>query len=265
MKYRMLAIDMDDTLLGQDLKISAGTVERIQKAKEKGVRVVIATGRMFQAIIPYLRQLELTDPAIVYNGAMVQRLEDEQPEVHHPVPVKLGRELANRVEDMDSQLNAYIHDQLFVRKRTPQVFRYMEATGVDSTEVGLLGEYLQQNPTKLLVIHDNLDEIEEMQQTLTQEFGEQLSIFRSKPNYIEVTAKGISKGKALAELAQKMGIDQSQVIAIGDSQNDLEMIKWAGLGVAVANARPEVKEVADFVTGSCEEDGVAQVIDRFIL
>ncbi|AZR72237.1 hypothetical protein BBF96_01780 [Anoxybacter fermentans] len=265
MDFRMLAVDMDDTLLGKDLKITKETIKKIQLAKKAGVKVIIATGRMFISIIPFLRQLELTDPVIVYNGAMVCRLGDKKPLLHHPIPLEYARKIARRVESAGYQLNAYINDQLYVREQTPEVLRYMQRTGVNSTKVGPIGDFLEEDPTKLLVIHDNLSEIEQLKAELRSEFGDVLTITQSKPYFIEVMAKGISKGKTLAELAKGLGIAPHEVIAIGDGLNDLEMVKWAGLGVAVANAHPELKEAADYVTGSCDEEGVAQVIDKFIL
>lgn len=265
MKYRMLALDMDDTLLGHNMQISKRTVEKIQQAKAAGVRVVIASGRMFRAILPYFRQLELTDPAIVYNGAMVRQPDAAEPILHNPIPLELARQVAQRVEECGSQLNAYIGDWLYVRKQTPEVLRYMEKTKVDSTEVGPIGDFLEEEPTKLLVIHYNCDEIEALRTQLKTEFKDQLSITQSKPYFIEIMAQGVSKGHTLAKLSQQMGYSQEEVIAIGDGLNDVEMIQWAGLGVAMANGVPELRNVADYVTTSCDEDGVAGVIDRFIL
>ncbi|MCK4258602.1 MAG: HAD family phosphatase [Halanaerobiales bacterium] len=265
MSYRLIAIDMDDTLLGDDLKIGSRTKERIQLAREAGVKVVIATGRMFQAIVPYIQELDLKEPAIVYNGALVQRFGDRDSLVHYPIPLKFAKRIASRVENAGSQLNAYIDDKLYVRARTPEVLYYMERTKVDSIEVGPIANFLQAPPTKLLVIHRNLQEINQLKEELQEEFGEDLSITGSKSYFIEITASGISKGAALAELTKKMGISSREVIAIGDGLNDLTMVKWAGLGVAVQNAHPDLRKAADYVTSSCDEEGVAQVIDQFIL
>lgn len=271
MGYQMLALDMDGTLLGRDLKISSRTVARIQAAREQGVKIVIATGRMFRAIVPYLQQLKLADdPAIVYNGAMVKTLNSTKPLVHHPLSINHALRVANSVEAAGSQLNVYLDDFLYVRQRTPEVLRYMKLTGVDSTVVGPLGEFFANNqlstgPTKLLVIHDHLAEMKKLRRALEAEFGDILTITSSKPYFIEITAKNISKKTALADLAQSAGCRQEEVIAIGDSFNDLSMVEWAGLGVAVLNAVPDLKNVADYVTSSCDQDGVAQVIEKFIL
>lgn len=265
MRYKLLAIDVDDTLIGSDLKISEETFNKIQEAKQAGVQVVIATGRMFKAIIPFLNQLDLPGPAIVYNGAMVKCLADTNPIAQSPIPVEDAREIAKTIEELGFQLNAYLNDQLYVRKRTAEVLRYMERTGVDSIEVGPIGEFLEEAPTKLLVIHYNRPEIEELKLKLRELFGDRTNITGSKPYFIEITAKGISKKKALADLASSLGIKAEEVIAIGDGLNDLEMVKWAGLGVAVANAHRDLKNVADYITGSCNDNGVAQVIEKFII
>lgn len=265
MNYRMLAVDMDDTLLGKDLQISARTVECIRLAREVGVKVVISSGRMFRAIVPYMRQLELTDPAIVYNGAAVYRLDEAGPLINHIIPVEIARAIARRVEEMGSQLNAYINDQLYVRRITPEVGRYMKRTRVESTVVGPMGDFLQVGPTKLLVMHDNLREIAEIKANLLREFGDLVAITGSKPYFIEIMQKGISKGRALAELAASFDFAAAEVIAVGDGLNDMEMVQWAGLGVAVANAHPDLKAAANYITASCDEEGVAQVIREFIL
>lgn len=274
MDYKLLAIDMDDTLLGDDLKISERTQERIRLARDMGVRVIISTGRMFRSIVPFIKELELDGPSLVYNGAMVNKLNDEKPLLHYPIPSQYAVQISNIVEEAGFQLNAYVDDKLYVRKRTPEVLDYMDRTGVDSTEVGPIGDFLAgnsavnakvRNPTKLLVIHTDIPEINEMKEKLKDEFGDELSITGSKPYFIEITAKDISKGNTLAELAEMFDIDREEVIAIGDGMNDYEMIQWAGLGVAVENAHPDLKEEADYVTASCNDDGVAQVIDKFIL
>lgn len=265
MSYRMLAVDMDDTLLGKDLQVGARTVERIRLAREAGVKVVIASGRMFRAIVPYLRQLELTDPAIVYNGAAVYRLGESEPLVNHTIPVEIARDIAHRVEELGSQINAYINDGLFVRQITPQVGRYMKRTRVECTVVGPVGDFLKVGPTKLLVMHDNLREIALIRSNLQAEFGDLVAITGSKPYFIEIMQKGISKGRALAELAASFGFEAAEVIAVGDGMNDMEMVQWAGLGVAVANAHPNLQAAANYITASCDEEGVAQVIDEFIL
>ncbi len=266
MKYKLIAIDMDDTLLPKELMISDRTRKAIKQAEDKGVKVAIATGRMYSSAYPHLQDLELTDEVITYNGALVKEIATNNTIDHSPVPVELAQEIVNIVTEEDLHLNMYIDDLLYVNKLGFGADYYEKISGIKPILIKEdIDKFLDQPSTKLLIVEEDLDKVESILKRLQQEFGEVLNITRSKPNFIEIMKKEVSKGVALANLAQDLDIKVSEVVAIGDSLNDLEMIEYAGLGVAVGNAREEVKEKADYITKSNDEDGVAEFIEKFIL
>ncbi len=263
MPIKLVAMDVDDTLITDELTILPECQEAIEQARQKGAEVMLATGRMFQATVPYARQLGLSGPLILYNGGLVQTVEGEVLD-HRPVPLALAREIAQLCHAHDLHLNVYIDDELYVERITEHAEYYHKMTGVDGFPVGDLVAFMDKEPTKLLIVGEP-DEIASWREILTKRYGEKLEIARSKPKYIEITQKGISKGVALKTVAEKLGLQASEVMAIGDSFNDIDMIKYAGVGVAVGNAPDVVKNTADWVAPSNEEAGVAEAICKFVL
>ncbi|GAB6138041.1 Cof-type HAD-IIB family hydrolase [Halanaerobaculum tunisiense] len=266
MEYELLAIDLDDTLLGDDYKIAARTQEAIKQAEELGVKVVIATGRMYASALPYIKQLECTEEVITYNGALVKEAATDEIIDHQPVPLELAQQVSTYVEEHDLHLNLYVDDLLYVNKVGLEAEYYEEVSGVKPILIEEeVTDFLDQPSTKLLIVEKDLDRVEEILADLEEQLGSQLYITASKSYFIEIMTPDVSKAAALDRVAEKAGIAAEDIVAIGDSYNDLEMIDYAGLGVAVDNARGQVKEVADYITLSNDEAGVAEVIEKFIL
>lgn len=266
-KYKLLAVDLDDTLLNSRLEISPGNQEALRLAGEAGVQVVLATGRMYQATLPYARQLDLAGPLITYQGALVKHAGTGQTMSHRPVPLDLALAVMARVNRYGYHVNTYLDDHLYVARPTSEGERYADLSGVSLEAVGDLTGFLQrqgQDPTKVLVIAKE-DQLDSLAQELRPVFGHLLHITKSKPHFLEFSHPQANKGHALAAVAEGMGVNREQVMAVGDTYNDLEMIDYAGLGVAVANARAEIKSRAGFITLSNDEDGVAVAIRKFIL
>ncbi|MEW5953185.1 MAG: Cof-type HAD-IIB family hydrolase [Bacillota bacterium] len=266
-KYKLLAVDLDDTLLNRQLEVSPGNREALRQAGEAGVKVILATGRMYRAALPYARQLDIAGPLITYMGALVRHAGTGQTLFHRPAPLDLALEIIGRVKKYGYHINVYLDDELFVARHTPEGERYAALSGVRPKVVGDLAAFLRgrgEDPTKVLVIEQEslLDSLAEEMRPV---FGHLLHITKSKPYFLEFSHPLANKGHALEAVVRGCGLEREQVIAVGDAYNDLEMIDYAGLGVAVANAREEIRARADFVTLSNEEDGVAAVIHKFIL
>lgn len=262
-KYRMLAIDLDDTLLNCRLEISPLTKEYIGRAREAGVHVTLATGRMYRSAQPYARELGLDLPLITYQGALVKEALSEEVLLHRPVPLELAREAIRLVNRLGYHINVYVNDQLYVEKITPEAEKYRQISGVPVYPVGDLLKFLDQDPTKVLVVGDEA-KMDQLWKDMGKHFGDSLHVTKSKPHFLELSHPLATKGHALDILAKGWGLNREQIIAIGDSYNDLEMVEYAGLGVIMGNANDEVKGRADYVTCSNEEDGVAEVIKKFI-
>ncbi|WP_027340076.1 Cof-type HAD-IIB family hydrolase [Halonatronum saccharophilum] len=269
MKYKLIAIDLDDTLLAEksgELQVSQRNKEALKAAMDKGVKVVISTGRMFSSSLPYLLDIGLKGESITYNGALVRDIETGEIIEHNPVPLGYSKDIIDFVKKKDLHINFYIDDILYVNKMEEEAKCYERLSGVTPVLIKEdLETFLDIPSTKMLVVELDEDKSKELLAEFKENFGEHLHITPSKPIFVEVMGKGVSKGSTIARLAQRYGIKQEEVIAIGDSSNDLEMVEYAGLGVAVDNARDSLKEKADYITKANFEDGVAYVIEKFIL
>ncbi|MEC9488059.1 MAG: Cof-type HAD-IIB family hydrolase [Halanaerobium sp.] len=261
--YRMLAVDLDDTLLQDDNTINQAVCQGI-KSLDGNVEVVISTGRMFSSAVQYARELDLTGPVISYNGAMVRSAGDGQILEEHTLQPDLAREIMDFGRAKDIYTNIYIDDQLYYLggREIADYYAGLSRVKASPLQEGL-GDF-RKPPTKLLFIDFSEDIIKELEDTLQSMYGGEAVITRSKPIFLEVVPPGISKRTALANLCKKRGISPSEVVAVGDSPNDKEMLQWAGMGVAMANAYDEIKDIADFITRKDNnQGGVREVIDKF--
>ncbi|MCL6589700.1 MAG: Cof-type HAD-IIB family hydrolase [Firmicutes bacterium] len=261
---RCIAMDLDDTLLDDDLTISLENRTAIQKAGQLGVKIILASGRMAQSMRPYSQELNLDQPVIAYNGALVYDVITGQALDHHPVPRELALELIPIIRGAGIHLNVYLKDELYMEELTDWGRKYAANCSVSPRLVRDLRRLVTEGPHKMLAI-GTISEIERLQARLEEHFRGQLDFTRSKPNYLEILGPGVSKGSALQRLVTRWGIDRSEVIAIGDAPNDLEMITWAGIGVAMGNAVDQVKERAGFIAPDNNHHAVAEVIQRFVL
>lgn len=264
---KLVAVDVDDTLINSDLQISEKDIFAVDKARKMGINVALATGRMFTRALPYAKVLQIPKDQIIicYNGAMVRRVNGEL--IRHTV---LSQDIAMKIISycMKRQwtLNLYCNDKLYVNEIDDNVQYYMKMTGAKAFPVGNLANFAaekQREISKMLIV-GNAQQVQQHIQVVKTEFGSVVQVTHSKSRYIEITHQEATKDKALKSLAATMGLDSSQVMAIGDGDNDLEMIKWAGIGVAVANAGKAVRDAADYVTESNNESGVAAALAKFI-
>ncbi len=264
MSIELIAIDVDDTLITDELVITPSCQEAITSARAQGVRVILATGRMLSSALPYALQLGLTEPLICYNGALIQSPTEQDPVFHHPVPLELAQDIVAIGERAGLHVNIYLDDRMYIKEFNEYTRFYVSVGGIDAYPVGELLVFMDRPPTKVLYVSEP-EIVAKWQDELKERYQGQVEVYISKPQYLEFTAPGISKGSAVKELAQMYGLGREQVMTIGDSFNDIPMLEYAGLGVAVANAPPEVQAKADYVTLSNEEDGVAEAIRRFVL
>ena len=265
---QLIASDLDDTLLRDDLTISLENKQAVQAVMASNVVFTIATGRMFVSAAPYGLELGLPQdqPIICYNGALIKRLSGETI-YEAPLSVELGTRIVQFGRERGWTVNAYFDDQLYVAEMNAQVESYLEIAQVEVEEVGDLVSFVKDGErelSKVLIVSDP-EQTSERIGEIRQEFGRSAQIVSSKRKFIEITSPDADKGRALSWLAQSMGIRHEQVMAIGDSNNDVSMLKMAGVGVAVANAVDSAKQAAEHVTASNNEHGVAKAIRDFVL
>lgn len=260
-RYKLIAIDLDDTLLDSQLKISPRVKTLIQQLREKGIVVTLATGRMYLSSRPIAIELGLDLPLITYQGALVKNCISGETLLHQTLAVEYAREIIGLAREKGLHINLYLDDQLYMEKLTVDGEAYARLAGIPVCLVPDLA-VLPGNPTKVLLIGEE-PYLDKLQVVLKGHYDNKIHITKSKPNFLEFTNPQANKGTALAELAKYYGFSRSETMAIGDSFNDLEMLEYAGLGVAMGNACREIKDRADYVTVTNDEDGVAEALQKF--
>jgi Cof subfamily protein (haloacid dehalogenase superfamily) len=204
---------------------------------------------------------------INYHGALIKTTESKKVIYHQPLSNQLAVSIAGEAEAQGYHVNVSINDRLYIQEENDFSRYYRTIAAVELEVVGRLSPFLKKrgdDPTKLTIISwdGNLAEAEAM---IRAKFGDMVVALQSRPYFLEITDRRATKGQALKRVAEREGIRREEIIAFGDSYNDLDMIRFAGLGVAVANARPEVLRAADLVTAANTEDGVARVVEEYVL
>lgn len=265
---RLIASDLDDTLLNQHSQVSPETKAMVQAVMAKGVTFTLATGRMFQASAPFAKELGLAQeqPIICYNGALIKRVSGETI-YEKNLSTKLAAQIVKYAQGKGWTVNAYYNDELYVAEINQYVREYAESVQVEAHAVGDLVEFILADAkglSKLLIVSEPSETIPRLKE-LKAILGKKVHMVSSRDKFIEITNAEAHKGAALMWLAEQMGLKASEVLALGDSNNDLTMLKMAGVGVAVANALDSVKQVADEQTATNYEHGVAQAIEKYVL
>ena len=235
----------------------------ITATRAAGIHFVIVTGRMFQAVRPYALEAGLEDPVVCYQGAVVAEPVSGRWLRHVPIPLALAREAISALNEEGFGLNCYVDDELYVAEVTPGARRYADFQHLQLHVVGNLLQWLDEPPTKLVVI-DDPEVLDDLKQRMLARVDGRLYISKSLPYFLEFASPDVTKAAGLDFLADRAGFTSERTIAFGDGENDVELLDWAGYGVAVANAHERVKEVADFVCPSVDEEGVAQVLEAFL-
>lgn len=262
--YKLAAIDLDGTLLGSDHTISPGNAAAIRRAVESGAKIVLASGRQWSTIDVFAKRLGLPSesPIIAYNGAMI-RTHGGDTWFHQPLPAEAAKTIVHYCDAHDLHLNYYFNDALYVRDDTRWGRMYQKRTGTIPHVTGDLTRFDGERPTKLILV-DTLEVTNSLLTHFQAEFGDSLYIIKTEDEYLEFMDPKVSKGVALAEVAKHLGIAQAQCVAFGDSYNDIPMLQWAGLGVAMDNARAELKAVAKRIAPPADADGVGTLLRELL-
>lgn len=261
--YRLLALDLDGTLLNDAQQIPDRTKAAIQTARGRGVTPVIVTGRMQRSAARYAAELGLEGlPMVTYNGAFVSLFPSTEPIYHEPLALEAARALASFCEREGIYLHGYQDDELCIPGQTPEAIQYQRLSGVEGKVVGRLTAWLGAPQTKMIAI-STAERIAALKSIVQELLGDAANVTISQPTYLEVMSSKVSKGKALAAVAERLGVQQSEVLAIGDGLNDLEMLRWAGTGVAMGHAHEQLRAQADWVTSEGPGDGVWEAMHHF--
>lgn len=262
----MLAIDMDDTLLRDDISISDYTMDVLARAQEAGVRVVIATGRMFCAARPWGMKLGLGDvPMVVYTGSMVARCESGEILSYEPMDRGVALEILAEGKKHGWYMQTYIHDHLYVPYYDVRTENYEHVCGVKAEVLGDAFWTPEEAPLKILLYEDDEALMEKAQSYLLGKYADRAGHVRSRVNFLEFNKMGASKGAALTKLCAEWEIPLSRLMTFGNAQNDVSMLELTPWSFAVANAAAEAKTAAKYLTLSNNEDGVAKAVEKYVL
>ena len=264
--FRAIALDLDGTLTNHDKVVTPRTRQALLKAQEQGAIIILASGRPTYGIVPVAECLELEKRGgyiLSYNGGNIVNAKTGEklfsqflPDAVIPILYKYAREHRYALLGYaGNEIITEMPDDQYVKEESR--INKMNIRKVDN-----LLDALEPHPTKLLMTGDPTDMIK-AEEELVEILGEKMDIFRSAPFFLELVPKGIDKAQSLLRLLSKINLTPADLIAFGDGYNDLSMLKLAGVGVAMANAAPEVRADADYVTLSNEEDGVAAALLHF--
>ncbi len=274
MKYKIIAVDMDGTLLNDNKHITDNNLDMISKAVNKGVKFVISSGRISSGLKFYGDTVSKKQPMICCNGAIIL---DENREVIHSKSID-KKDILKVIDIIREKKDTYFHfydesaiyseqfrftaESLYnFNREIDRKFRVEIRLVPDAKEVIEKAEF---DISKIVVIDDNIEYLDELRKRIDSIIG--IETTKSEINNIEILRQGVSKGNALKVLASNYGISIEECIAIGNDENDISMIKCAGLGVAVNNARDYIKNYADYITEKDNNNGaIAEVIQKFIL
>lgn len=266
MMYKLIAVDMDGTLLNEQKVITDRTKKAIQMARDKGVKIVLASGRPIEGLERYLKELGLTtadDYVMSFNGSLIQNVQTREVISRDILKGKDLKKLYELSKVVGVNIHAFTKDGCVTPKMNEYTQLEGRINGIEVYEADYSTIKEEDDVVKVMMI-DPPEVLDKAIGHIPDAFYETYTVVKSAPFFLEFLNKNSSKGKGIKALGEYLGIRREEIICIGDAGNDLDMIQYAGLGVAMGNAFEEVKAVADYITLSNEEDGVAHVIEKFI-
>lgn len=268
---QLIVVDLDGTAVGASNQIRPAVRQALRAAQQQGIQVAIATGRMYRSALRFHQDLELTLPLMSYQGALIKDPATAFVHQHLTVPRDYVAQLLDFLSQPELRsivsIHLYIDDRLYVREINAETEAYAARSDVEPIAVGDLRQVLDTEPTKLLALSDRVELIDRLFGSLQRRYTPaELYLTKSVATFLEATHPLVNKGNAVRYLAEEiLGLQAEQVMAIGDNFNDVEMLQYAGIGVAMGGAPDGVKAIADWIAPDVEADGVAAAVAHFIL
>ncbi|MDO4432207.1 MAG: Cof-type HAD-IIB family hydrolase [Aerococcaceae bacterium] len=266
---KLIAIDLDGTLLKSDKTISQGNLEALRYANQKGIKVVICTGRPYFAMKQFIEEIGFTGPndyIITFNGGQVRKAADGEILVNNPLTQADVQQWYAETERLALPLNPidenWVYEPMAYPEGRPSI--YLDLGNNLPTQKVEFNDFDAEHVFNKCVICIEQTYLDQQLEQLSPLFKANYSVVKSRPYLLEIMAKNVTKGRALAQLGERLGILPEEMMTMGDQENDLSMIELAGVGVAMGNAIPMILEAADYVSAHNEADGVAQAIYHFI-
>lgn len=286
MKYKMLVLDIDGTLLNSKVILSPEVKKAINYAKQQGLIVTIATGRFYYAAVSPARIIGINAPLIANDGAQIQDVFTDKVYSFTPISLDTAREIVEAMEKYPLELQVFLKDRKIYAGKSYQIvqikkyfrhgrrynlkgfYNYVRdfVFGGPTVSAGNVQGVLKNmtTPPAKIVVYGDKQPLKELRNELTSRFKGRVDLTSAIPRYMDILPPGVSKVNGIQFVANMFNIKREEIIAVGDNFNDLAMIEYAGLGVAMGNAPESVKQKANFVTDSNDENGIVKVVKQFI-
>jgi Cof subfamily protein (haloacid dehalogenase superfamily) len=262
---RLVAFDVDGTLIGRDLTISPNVRNAIAQMRAAGIAGCLVTGRMYRATLPYARELHLDAPLICYQGAAIIDPVTDEVLDHVALGNEIVRDLIDVAERDRMHLQLYRNDEYYCEAHNRFSELYASLSLTEPVIVPSLREAFSYSPATKAVIVAEASVAERYTESLSQHFAGRAYVTRSLPEFVEVLDSRVDKGAALRFVGARLGIAMEETFAIGDSWNDAPLLEAAGFAVAMGSAPPELRAVADVCVPDVAHDGVAQALEKYVL
>ncbi|MBR6696932.1 MAG: HAD family phosphatase [Lachnospiraceae bacterium] len=267
MAYKIIALDLDGTLVNSNKELTKATKTSLIEAQEKGIKLVLASGRPVKGIQPLADELKLAEYGgyiLSLNGSFVLDCKTKEVMYANYFPDEMIKPICEYAREHNAAALSY-DNELVITENPEDEYVKIEAqiNNMDIKKVDDLISYIDYKINKILVVGEPWY-MAELTKDMNEKFSDKVEVYRSAPFFIEVVPKGVDKAESLKRLLEKIDIKREELIACGDGYNDVSMVKYAGLGVAMANGCEDIKAVADYITASNDEDGIAKVVEKFV-
>ncbi|MBI5034318.1 MAG: HAD family phosphatase [Chloroflexi bacterium] len=263
MNIKMIACDLDGTLRPLSAEFSPRLKKVVTQVQESGIRFVLATGRMFRSAEPFARELGIRDAIICDQGGTIRDAHTNTILFEKRMPLELARDVLVHLPT-DVAVLVCLDEEFYVPRLTDMERSFTESHQKHLHQIPDIATWLPKDPQKIAFVVEP-DDAPALLANLRARYGDLAQVVRSHARFVELTHRDVSKGKAVEWLAQYWNIPREQVLAMGDQENDVSMIEWAGIGVAMGNAIAEAKAVAQFIALNDDQDGAAIAIEKFVL
>lgn len=264
--YRLVFCDLDGTVASFDGQVQPAVRQAMQAVVDSGAWITISTGRGFQLVKSYLGRVAINAPLICCNGGLI--VEPSTRRVLHlqPMPLPLAHDMARLAQEEGIEMWFYLADmETMMEKRSGDLTFELRRDGVTVRQVPDPILELTQPPHKVLIVSRSPQATPALVERLQNYVGDRARLVSSGPYWAEVILPGVSKARAMSWVAKHLGVERDETIAIGDGDNDVEMLEWASLSIAMGNAMPAARAAADWIAPPVEENGVAVALERFVL
>lgn len=262
MNYKMVVIDMDMTLLNSNHKITNKTKEIIKRVKQKGVKVLLASGRSYISMLDYAKELGMEDEIISLNGAVITNIKENNLIKEDYLDKANYINLMQNLQTTDYTYMIFnSNEQYYQKNYCKEKINWIKS--ISKVKLIELKDY--KNVLKPIKLGFQINEEKDYENLIELSNLNYFKVIKTGYNFVEIVKKETSKWSAIEFLSQKYNIDSKEIIAIGDSENDLEMIKYSGLGIAMKNAYDNIKDISDYITDTNDNNGVAKALEKFIL